>query len=476
RVDSFFQKKFDAKNPEIKEDGAAIDCVVSLFKEYSELFGFKVARDDLTKVVKNQLTRFGITKGYLILLKSLPEGVMEDEKIQYFKRDELEETIRKRTKELEEARAILEKRIQERTLELEAERNKFRVVLYNTFDGVFAVDRQGRVISFNKSIEDLTGYQESDVLGNIADDYIKLYDRDNNPVGIKNYFPFLKIVSDKSIYKTEGLILKGRKGKQHIVSLVSSVVSESGDSNVGCIVTIHDVTHERELESMKLDFVSIAAHELRTPLTAIRGYLSVLLDELSGKISNDHRVYLERSYLSANQLFVLVENLLNVSRIERGNVQLSKEVIEWSPFVEQVVQSFRPLANERKVKLSFLPMTSPSKVEVDPVMIGEVLANLLDNAIRYTDEGGGVLVFMELSDKFMITHIKDSGQGIPKESIPHLFTKFYRVSGVLGQGSKGTGLGLYISKEIVKLHGGEIWVESSVGQGSVFSFTVPKAK
>jgi signal transduction histidine kinase len=111
---------------------------------------------------------------------------------------------------------------------------------------------------------------------------------------------------------------------------------------------------------------------------------------------------------------------------------------------------------------------------VDAIMIGEVISNLLDNAVRYTHSGGSVLVFLEVTDKFVITHIKDDGQGIPQESVQHLFNKFYRVSGVLEQGSKGTGLGLYISKEIVKLHGGDIWVESELGKGSVFSFSVPR--
>lgn len=447
-----------------------------LFAKAKELFGYDAATKDLEKSIKSVVERYGITKGYLELLEVLPPGVLENEKLSTLGREDLEVQVRERTRQLEETKSDLEKRITERTAELDAERNRFRMVLYNVVDGVFALDKQKRVIAFNKSIEDMTGFLESQVLGNNVDEYVKFVDRDSTHVTSDIYSPTIKLIEDKSVYRAEGLILKGKNNKDFHVNIVSSVINEGSGTNVGCIVTVHDVSSQRELETMKLDFVSIAAHELRTPLTAIRGYLSLLIseNEAANILNEDQRAYLERAYLSSNQLFSLVENLLNVARIERGSVVVDSEPVEWAPLVQQIVQSFSSLASERKVKLSFMPIDTSTKVMVDAIMIGEVLSNLLDNAIRYTHSGGAVLVFLEVTDKTVITHIKDDGQGIPKESISHLFSKFYRVSGVLEQGSKGTGLGLYISKEIVKLHGGDIWVDSELGKGSVFSFSVPR--
>src|SRR3989344_2452097 len=451
--------------------------LLALFNKSKEVFGPKVAGRDLEKSVKGVMSRFGVTKGYLDLLAVLPEGVLEEEKYTLLQKGELERKIKERTKELEEAKEELSKRISEGSIELETERNKLKLVLYNVFDGIFALDRQSKIIAFNKSMEDLTGFLESEVLGNNVDDYVKFLNADKEALTSDIYYPSLKVIEDKTVYKAENLTLKGKHNKEYHVSLVSSAIAEGGPSNVGCIVTIHDVTTQKELEVMKLDFVSIAAHELRTPLTSLRGYLTLLLEANEAKkmLSEEELVYLERCYLSSNQLFSLVENLLNVSRIERGNVQLNREIVEWSPLVSQIIQSFGSLAKERRVKLTYTPISTSTKVNVDPIMIGEVLSNLLDNAIRYTPSGGSVHVFLEPSDRFIITHVKDTGQWIPKESLPHLFTKFYRVSGVLEQGSKGTGLGLYISKEIVKLHGGEISVASELDKGSTFSFTVPKA-
>src|SRR3989344_7073646 len=146
------------------------EFLLILFEKSKTLFGPQTADSDLEKSIKAIIARYGVTKGYFELLEILPEGVMESERLSVLGRDDLEVKVKERTKELQGAKEELEKRVAERTLELEAERNKFSVVLYNTFDGVFALDKQGRIIAFNKSMEDLTGFLEGEVLGNLADD------------------------------------------------------------------------------------------------------------------------------------------------------------------------------------------------------------------------------------------------------------------------------------------------------------------
>lgn len=447
----------------------------SLFAKSKSLLGANVAVTDLERSVKSVVDRYGISEGYYELLAELPEGVLEKEKLTTLGKGELEQKIHERTQDISALNEGLLKKLEEKDLELKTEKTKFKLVIYNTVDGIFALDKERKIVAFNKIMEDMTGYSEVEVLNKPADDFISLSQKDGIKIGSLQYCPLEKLVSAKSVYVAEALVIKGRNNREHTVNVVSNVITENA-ANVGCVANLHDVTSQKDLENMKLDFVSIAAHELRTPLTSIRGYLSLLVEDAeNGAFTEDQKAFIERSYLSANQLFGLIENILNVSRIERGSVQLNKEPTDWIALVDQIVASFVSLAAERRVKLSFVPSDSGIRASVDPIMIGEVLSNLIDNAIRYTNPGGEILVFLELKDNFVITHVKDSGQGIPKESLEHLFTKFFRVSGALEQGSKGTGLGLYISKEIVKLHGGEIWADSEVGKGSTFSFSVPRA-
>ncbi len=251
-------------------------------------------------------------------------------------------------------------------------------------------------------------------------------------------------------------------------------MKEGVSVNLGCIITLHDVAREKQLEEMKLDFVSMAAHELRTPLTSIKGYLSVIMDESSHKLSTEENTFLNRISISVEQLMGLIENLLNVSRIERGVFTISLGPVDWVDTVREAMTAFLPRAKEKQIDLTFTePKEQIKQIKADKLRITEVISNLISNAITYTDQNGRINIWMEARENEVITHVQDTGEGIPESAIPNLFTKFYRVSGKLGQGSKGTGLGLYISKSIVEMHHGKIWVVSEYGKGSTFSFALP---
>ena len=256
--------------------------------------------------------------------------------------------------------------------------------------------------------------------------------------------------------------------------MLSGQIKEGPTVNLGCILTLHDISKEDALESMKLDFVSMAAHELRTPLTSIRGYLSVFMEENSKNLNTEQNMLLGRINIAGEQLMALIENLLSVSKIERGVFGIQLAPIDWPTNVASVIEDFKNRAEEKKQQLEYIPPTMPiPTIEVDKLRINEVLSNLLANAIAYTPERGQIKVSIEFKDNQVVTHIQDTGVGIPEEALPHLFTKFFRISGKLEQGSKGTGLGLYISKSVVDMHKGKIWVESTFGKGSSFSFSIP---
>lgn len=353
---------------------------------------------------------------------------------------------------------------------LEAERNKLSVALANIADGVIALDLSRNILVFNRAAQQLTGHKALNVLGKRIDEVIQVFDEE------KELFPpdYCPLGDDgfEGVTGTKrGLKLVGKK--EAFVDLVTAQIKEGKDVNLGCILTLHDITKEKQLEEMKLDFVSMAAHELRTPLTSIRGYLSILIKEAAPKLSGEEKTFLQRINISTEQLRGLIENLLSVSKIEKGVLTLNAEPTLWPEVIDNVIAELEVKAKEKDIKIFFDKQgLKIPKVNVDKLRITEVLDNLLSNAMSYSPAFSTIHIWVEIFSDQVITHIRDNGHGIPKEAIPHLFTKFYRVSDK-EQAPQGSGLGLYISKEIIKMHGGNIWVESEEGQGSTFSFSLP---
>ncbi len=227
---------------------------------------------------------------------------------------------------------------------------------------------------------------------------------------------------------------------------------------------------------MQVDFVSMASHELRTPLTSIIGYLNVLIDEGKDKFDPEQKDFLNKILTGAQQLSNLVSNLLNVSKVERGAISINIQSLDWNKVLTQAVDENKVQASQKNITLELVDINSSlPKVQADNIRIMEVLNNLISNAVNYTQQGGSIKVSAKLQGQEVITAIQDTGKGIPPEAISHLFTKFYRVSNAqdVSSNSKGTGLGLYLSKSIIELHHGKIWVQSQVGKGSTFYFTLP---
>ncbi len=234
---------------------------------------------------------------------------------------------------------------------------------------------------------------------------------------------------------------------------------------------------EAQLERMKLDFVAMSAHELRTPLTTVVGYLSLLLEDpvTMQKLNTEERESMNRSFYNATRLGKLIDNLLVVSRIEKGRISLNLQPIQMEELIERIVNELNSLAQMKKILLEFEKPARPLPVvQGDRLRIEEVVSNLIGNALNYTAQGS-VRLSIAVHDPELIIAVKDTGAGIPKEARMHLFTKFFRVKVPLEAGTKGTGLGLYIAKNIIDAHGGRIWVESEVGKGSAFFFSIPIA-
>ena len=374
----------------------------------------------------------------------------------------------------------LEKAYHELKIEKESilvERNKLAVVLSAITDAVIVLDLSRNVLLFNFAAESFTAFPAKEALGKPIGQIIRLFDGDKELTD-STYCPTKADDFEGIVFNRQNLKLVGQSGTEKFVNLIVGKIKEGNRMGLGCILTLHDTTEEEQLEEMKLDFVSMAAHELRTPLTSIRGYLSVFMNDFvhkkKRKLTKEQKMFLNRINISVQQLMSLVDNLLSVSRIEKGGLNIYINPVDWFAMLKQTVNGFTDRARERKLELILIDPAQPlPQVLVDRLRISEVLDNLIANAISYTNPGGRIKVWVDVGNNEIVTHVQDTGEGIPKEGIPHLFTKFFRVSGKLEQGSKGTGLGLYISRSIVEMHHGKIWVDSELGKGSTFSFSLP---
>lgn len=229
-----------------------------------------------------------------------------------------------------------------------------------------------------------------------------------------------------------------------------------------------------EGDQQKTEFVSIASHELLTPITAIEGYLSMVLDEGLGQVDDKARGYLEKVYSSAQRLSTLIKDLLNISRLESGRLKVEVQPTDLAKMLEEGVDQYQVLAEEKGLGLTLkLPKTLPL-ANIDQLRTSEVINNLVGNAIKYTLHGS-VTVSAKVSGKDLVVTVKDTGLGMSKQEMGRLFEKFYRVDNPNRAQIQGTGLGLYITKQIVERMGGTITVDSKPGIGSTFSVTLPKA-
>lgn len=370
---------------------------------------------------------------------------------------------------LSHAFASMVNQLLQRENSLRREKKETETLLQSLTDGVIALDQQGTIIAFNRAAERTSGFNAAEAVGKNIDEVLHFYEK-------QEIVPFF-------IYnqQTEAMVKKLREKGLHLAKSDNTKVSLAlttspvlfEDQKTGFIIAFHDITREQELEEMKLDFVSMAAHELRTPLTAIRGYASILEMQNSRDLNQSGKDMLKRLVVSSETLGNLIENLLSVSRIERSMFSINTRLVDLTTTIKNSVDNVRQQALTKKQTLTLILPDELPAVIADSFRIGQVILNLVANAVNYTQEGGNIVIKAERKENNLLIAVSDNGRGIPPEAMQKLFTKFFRVSGALEQGSKGTGLGLYISKSIIQMHKGKIWVESTVGKGSTFAFTLP---
>jgi signal transduction histidine kinase len=241
------------------------------------------------------------------------------------------------------------------------------------------------------------------------------------------------------------------------------------------VIVLRDITKEVEADRSKTEFISTVSHELRTPMTSIKGYADFLAQGAVGPMEERQKHFLEVIRRNADRLSLLINDLLDISRIEAGKVRLDLRETQMSQLVEHVVESMMITAQSKGLTLTLSANADLPSVMADWDRLTQVMTNLLGNAINYT-ESGQVHVSLKLEGDKVWTNIQDTGIGIPSEVLPHIFDRFYRAEDSAVQSSSGTGLGLSIVRAIVEMHGGELLVESEPGIGSTFTFALPVLK
>ncbi len=241
------------------------------------------------------------------------------------------------------------------------------------------------------------------------------------------------------------------------------------------LFVLHDITRQRELEGIRKEFVANVSHELRTPLSIIKGCIETLVDGHRTMPIEDRERFLQTIERHTERLHSLLEDLLVLSRLESATPGLQPEPVHLGELIDGLVEDLRgrPRAGDRELTVTIDPAVGT--IAADPLRISQVCANLLDNALKYTPRGARIDIGARPHGDVIEVCVRDNGPGIPEADLPHLFERFYRVDKGRSRETGGTGLGLSIVKHIVQLHGGRVWVESTLGKGTAFYFTLPRA-
>jgi NtrC-family two-component system sensor histidine kinase KinB len=281
------------------------------------------------------------------------------------------------------------------------------------------------------------------------------------------------VLSGKGSYTPKGFEeatkVSSSEGDRYLLPRATPVYEEQGGI-VGATIILQDITRIRRFDELRNDMVATVAHEFRTPLTSLRLAIHLCLEQVVGPVTEKQADLLYAAREDCERLQAMVDDLLDLSRIETGRVEMRKRPTSITALLEATLETHRVLSEERGVQLVVTPLPVDEEVLADPERVALVLSNLVSNALRHTPAGGQITLHAQPQNGWVRFEVSDTGAGIPKEYQPHLFEKFFRVPGTTADGA---GFGLFIAKEIVEGHGGEIGVKSAEGWGSTFWFTLP---
>ena len=425
---------------------------------------------------------------YLYFLGGLTRVTVIDELLMYFvivltgayayqlssRRKEVEDSLMRRTDEL--AKALNEAEAArflatERGREIELSRKRDEAIMASLGDAVIALDRHGAIVQSNPAAEGVFVRGSHELRGRKLPELFE-FRQDNEPkFTIGNYID--SALKGNAIPLPENMCLAFKDGRcTYLDGTIVPIMSERREI-LGAVLTFRDVTYLREVDQMKTSFLSVAAHQLRTPLASARWFLELLNDPKEGKLKENQKMFAENGYRALRNMVDLVNRLLAVTRLEAGRVPVKPEPVDVRAMTEELIKDLASKLKDRSLDLHLQPGEALPTVQLDRSLSREVFTNLIENAIRYTPDGGVILVTIQKTDEALQWTVRDTGIGIPPDQQVKIFQKFFRADNAVGHTTEGSGLGLYLAKFIVGTWGGKIWFESQQGKGTTFHVTIP---
>jgi two-component system phosphate regulon sensor histidine kinase PhoR len=366
----------------------------------------------------------------------------------------------------ESALALEKASLYQTTLE---DKNKIETIINSLTDGLMVLDQEGRLVLANPFITRFMDLKNEDYDRRLAD----IFETSSYKIEL------MDITLEEAL---EGVLSSGQSLKNEMVidtepPIIFQVfwepLADVEGKTAGAVILLHDITDFVELDRMKSDFISIVSHELKTPLTSIKGFVRLIAAERVGPVTEKQRHYLDVVQKQTESLTVLINDLLDLSRIEAGIIEVGHEPLILTEVIGGVVQQLDNLAQEKGITLRVEVAGDLPLISGDNARLGQVFINLIHNAIKFTPQGGDIRVKAVSMGEHCLVKISDTGIGISAQDLPRIFDKFYQVDSSSTRRQSGTGLGLSISKQLVTAHGGEMWVNSIKGKGTTFSLTIP---
>ncbi|OGC41608.1 hypothetical protein A2548_01270 [candidate division WOR-1 bacterium RIFOXYD2_FULL_41_8] len=357
-----------------------------------------------------------------------------------------------------------------------AEKNKMDGMVEAMVEGIILTDEVGELVVINPSAKKMLGMADQEKLDidHVLDHF---QDGRAKHMPLKARAWLKKVLSGNGDLITKEITVNEPTKK--IVRFDIESIKDNDGKILGAVTVLRDVTQTKEVDRMKTEFVSTVSHELRTPLSIIKQGVLLMLNGAYGNINDNQNKILSTSARHIDRLTRLINDLLDISKIEAGKIELRCQAFDVVAKTSEIVKQLQGNADEKSISIQ--PVKSSARelfVDADPDKFEQILTNLIANAVKFTPEKGRISLSILESEnsKFIEISVADTGEGISKADIPRLFSKFEQFGRVAGPGIKGTGLGLAISKALVEMHGGKVWVESELGKGTKFTFSLPKAK
>lgn len=369
-------------------------------------------------------------------------------------------------RQLAEIRRLNEELDQANTALTQSEQ-KIQTILSAAGEGIVELSPLGAITYVNPGVMSMTGFEKQELLGEPFASVL-------TEASGEQFAEHLETHAEIDRWSCE-LLMRRKRGEPFWVRVSANTIRDADWKPLGLVLVATDIMHLKELDRMKTEFVSMVSHELRTPLTSIKGYVSMLREGELGKMSPEQREFLDITLENADRLMGLINDLLDISRIESGRLRLSISEFDFAEVITAVRSEMRTMGETKRIRTVVESPDEPLHLRADRDRVVQILANLLSNAYKYSPEATTVTVRARVEEGYARILVIDQGMGLSEQDRAKLFTKFFRTEAAKRHGISGTGLGLSICRQLVQMQGGEMTVKSEIGEGSTFAFTLPLA-